>query len=186
MEALNSSVKGKVAYVKNDVIFSVKNYNDGDSCAVKMTEDNVPFITVDGKKLYFENYIKVGDTYSNGKFKKVIHSSENESEKTFQVYYKELCEEEIAKSIINQYYRDYEDFSKNLGFLGVPSYMFKQSEVKAQMEDEEVERIDFTEAYYDKVKQNEVEKLALQAAKDKAKKYGYKVLNNDLTVEKEQ
>ena len=40
--------------------------------------------------------------------------------------------------------------------------------------------------YYDKVKQNEVEKLALQAAKDKAKKYGYKVLNNDLTVEKEQ
>lgn len=186
MEALNSSVKGKVAYVKNDVIFSVKNYNDGDSCAVKMTEDNVPFITVDGKKLYFENYIKVGDTYSNGKFKKVIHSSEKESEKTFQVYYKGLCEEEIAKSIINQYYRDYEDFSKNLGFLGVPSYMFKQSEVKAQMEDEEVELIDFTKAYYDKVKQNEVEKLALQAAKDKAKKYGYKVLNDDLTVEKEQ
>ena len=182
MEALNSSVKGKVAYVKNDVIFSVKNYNDGDSCAVKMTEDNVPFITVDGKKLYFENYIKVGDTYSNGKFKKVIHSSEKESEKTFQVYYKGLCEEEIAKSIINQYYRDYEDFSKNLGFLGVPSYMFKQSEVKA----EGVELINFTEAYYDEVKQNEVEKLALQAAKDKAKKYGYKVLNDGLTVEKEQ
>ena len=59
--------------------------------------------------------------------------------------------------------------------------MFKQSEVKAQG----VELIDFTEAYYDEVKQNEVEKLALQAAKDKAKKYGYKVLNDNLNMEKE-
>ena len=182
MRNLNNSVAEKYAYVKNGVIFKVTNYDNGDSCAVKIFDENCPSITVNGKRLYLDNYIEVGDIYENGSFMKTVHDEEasGEEQVTFQEFYKKECEDTIGNALVAQYTKTYDDFLNDLSQLGVPTFMFEQSSDSV----EGIEQIDFTEVYYNDSKENEVEKLALQAASDTAFKYGYKLLTTSLDLEK--
>jgi hypothetical protein len=187
MKKLNSSVSERYAYAKNGVIFDIKTYDNGDSCAVAITSDNVDYITVNGDKLYLDSYIEDGDIYSESKFKKTVHNEETSGESTVTLteFYKLDCEAEIAKALIGQYYNTYEDFSSDLSMLGVPTYMIKQggdTVVPASIQ------VNFTEDYYNTVKMNEVKKLSLQSAKDTANHYGYKLTKpenaEELEIEK--
>lgn len=183
MKKLNGSVSEKYAYVKNGVIFDIKTYDNGDSCAVKMSVDNVDSITVDRNKLYLDSYIENGDAYADGKFKKRIHSEDANEEivVTLTEYYKMDCEADIASALVEQYYNTYGDFTNNLSMLGVPEYMIVQGGSTVTPESVQV---NFTESYYNDTKLNEVKKRVLQAAKDTANHYGYKLLTNDINIEK--
>ena len=184
MKKLNSSVSERYAYAKNGVVFDIKTYDNGDSCAVAITSDNVDYITVNSDKLYLDSYIEDGDVYADSKFKKTVHNEEasGESTVTLTEFYKLDCEAEIAKALIDQYYNTYEDFANDLSMLGVPTYMIKQggdTVVPATIQ------VDFTENYYNTVKMDEVKKLALQSAKDTASHYGYKLTKPEKAEELE-
>ena len=164
MIALNKTVTKKYAYVKNNVIFDIKSSNNGDSCVVPITEETVPYVTVDGTRQYFNGYIEDGDTHTDaGGFKKTVHNAEKAKEESLEypVYYRNICEEEIANSIISKYTLTYEDFTKDLSKLGVPTRMLVQDPKQTV-----VEGID---------KEKSIKKLALQAASDTTNKYGYKL-----------
>jgi hypothetical protein len=187
MKKLNSAVLERYAYAKNGVVFDIKTYDNGDSCVIAITSDNVDNITVNGDKLYLDSYIEDGDTYADSKFHKTAHNEEASGETTVTLtnFYKSECEAEIAKALIGQYYNTYEDFSKDLSMLGVPRYMIKQggdTVVPATIQ------IDFTEDYYNAVKMNEVKSLVLQSAKNTANHYGYKLTKpakeEELEIEK--
>lgn len=187
MISLNKIVVKKYAYVKNGVIFDIKTSDNGDSCVVQITEETVPYVTVDGVKLYFNGYIEDGDTYNSG-FTKTVHNADKSKEEslTYQEYYRNLCEENIADSIINNYTLTYKDFSDAIDgssrsssrLFGFPTWMFVQDPTPVTG----IEKIDFTEEYYNNAKENRIKELALQAASNTTNKYGYR-LNRPETVE---
>lgn len=189
MIALNKTVTKKYAYVKDGVIFDIMLSDNGDSCVVPITEETVPYVTVDGIKLYFDGYIEDGDTYTvSGGFKKTVHNAKKDEEKssTYQDYYRSLCEETIKQSIINKYYLTYNDFIDKLGRLGIPVWMLVQD--LDQTEVEGIEKINFTEEYYNESKEESIKELALKSASNTTEKYGYKLVApadaQDLEIEK--
>ena len=105
-----------------------------------------------------------------------IHSADKTKEESLEypVYYRNICEEEIANSIISKYTLTYEDFTKDLSKLGVPTWMLVQDPKQTVVEG--IQKIDFTLEYYNESKEDSIKKLALQAASDTTNKYGYKLI----------
>jgi len=179
MKALNKTVRKKYAYVKDGIIFNIKSINSGDACAVEMNETSVPYITTATTattpvKLYFDDYIEDGDTYSTStSFKKTIHSTSGGTDKsmTYQAYYRELCEKAISDSIIANYTWTYADFANNLSRLGVPTWIFTQDPTRVTG----ITKINFTEEYYNTSKEKRVKELAYSSACNIIDRYGYKL-----------
>ena len=189
MISLNKTVTKKFAYVKNDVIFGIKATDNGDACVVSIDDETVPYITVGEDKQYFDSYIEVGDIYTSGDgFKKTVHSTNGEpdEEMTFPDYYRMICEEEIAKTIINYYTYNYDDFASKLSRLNIPVWMLEQDPAKTKVDG--VEKINFTEEYYNESKEKSIKKLALESASKTTNRYGYKLTKpakvEDLEIEK--
>ena len=189
MKALNKTVAKKYAYVKNGVIFDIKYNDNGDSCVVEMSEETVPYITVDGTRLYFNEYIEIGDTYSaNDGFKKTIHSTDGEDDKemTYQDYYRELCIEQMSDSIIANYTMSYAEIIRNIDVLSVPCWMVQFGCGSHTLVG--ITQIPFQIDDYNTLKENKVKEFALESASKTADKYGYKLTKpakaSELQVEK--
>lgn len=186
---LHNKVDKRYAYVKNNVIFNIASYNNGDSCAKPISES--PYkesleVIVDEEKRYLDRYLQDGDVLDDsGTFKKTIHSESSDGEefKTFQKYFSDLCEEEVANAIMRY---DYDTLNQNLSFLGVPEWMIKQSGHAVG----NVTQIDFTEEYYNTVKSPKVREKILENAKNTANEYGYDLTApadiNDITISIQQ
>lgn len=154
MKNLNSTVNKKVIYIKNEVIFKIDNYDNGDECAMELNDSNVPYLHVSYKKgsgesattvtqkLYLDNYIEVGDKYTSGdavtisnRFQKTIHKYKDDIEQAGESsanlfdYYKMDCENQIGNAIIDQYYNTFEDFENGntAEMLGIPNFMLDKS-----------------------------------------------------------
>lgn len=179
MKQLDDKIGNKCLYVKNGVIFNILGYNNGDSCAVELSESNTPYIKVNGMKKYFGSLIEVGDTYTNNIFKKTIHGGNSETEKTFPNYYHDICEEELASLITQWNLPTIEDFKNNLKYANFPVYMINGMGYNV----EGIEQIDLTEEKYKQFKENKLRELALDAAKKTVRPYGYKVTTQRIDIE---
>ena len=107
---------------------------------------------------------------------KTIHNKDAEKEKSveFQAYYRDLCEDEIANSIIKNYELGYDDFVNDPSKLGVPRYMLNIPNAEDNSDVEpNGEQIEFNEDYYNNVKKVKVKELILKVGQDTASKYGY-------------
>ena len=188
---LSKSVSLKYAYVKEKVIFDIKTYDNGDSCAYPISGDTVddsgeivsnatcPFITLtiqdtngDTKteKRYFANYITDGDTFDGSHFKKTIHSNNKEGdiEKKFGEYYVMLCKDEIAKAVLKY---DFDTLNGNPGYLGIPNWILESSAYT--VEGEGIEKIKFDEGEYKRYREEGVQKLIYNSALKTANDYNF-------------
>ena len=182
---LSKNVALRYAYVKNKVIFNIKTYNNGDSCAVAINETNSPLIKVTIREddntvtYYLADYITDGDTYQCSapqegtpercSFKKTIHGLNAEKEITFAEYFRKLCEEEIEKAVLEY---DFQTLSANTSYLGVPEWVLTNED---KYEVKGFDTITFDEKYYNSTKSSAVKKLIFDAASNVADKYGYKL-----------
>lgn len=188
MKKLNSSVSERYAYAKNGVVFDIKTYDNGDSCVIAITSDNVDNITVNGDKLYLDSYIEDGDKCvedtNKFSFTKTGHKVNPEKDIKFSDYYVSLCLQEMKDNIIGNKDKDYTYFANNLSMLGIPEWMFKDNgyTIEDSEESDTFEQIEFTQELYKSLKEEGVIDLALKAAKDKAKPYGYNVTNTTLDI----
>ena len=135
-------------------------------------------------------------------FSKVCHEISGEPEKTPFDYFRYLCERQIAAVITDtksngyKYYYDPENGINRLSFLGVPEYMFLQNydaiingsgfRISDGHEAKLVHKtdgllIDFTEAKYNTLLNEEILRRAKDAANKVANEYGKKV--KTLTLE---
>ena len=194
MKTLSASYISQFYYVKTGIIFNIKEYDDGDPCAIDSNSisGNIPSITVTNtgvtpsktEKLYLDVYIEDGDTYSSNAFKKTIHKLSGgetpaETSKTFQAYYEDLCEKEIENGILTNIDKDYDWFKRNLYALGVPKFMIKGKGYTVTG----VSQIDFTKAYLTAKKNKVVQEEVQNAANKRAAVFDYKVTNT-VTVAK--
>lgn len=180
-----TTVTKKYAYIKNEVIFDIKNNDNGDVCVKEINNITSPqFVAISSKGVsttyYFSNFIENGDTYDGTKFMKTIHNYDGEEEisadsKTFSEYFESLCEDEIANVIINNYTLSYTNFVEKPEKLGVPRYMLKLHN-SDDYTLEGIHAIDFTEEYYNNAKANKVKELIFNCGKSTANQYGYKLV----------
>ena len=195
MRTLNTYVTRKYAFVKKGVIFDIKLDSNSDSCAVEINSDNAPYIEVnEGEGVvskfnyYLDSYIEDGDSYTpiqegdEGEFfKKTMHANEqcDETEITFQDYYRDLCLEQITDVIVYNYTLDYNYYKDHLGDFGIPMFMFKGRggnvtyPTKTSSGDDY--EINFNEDLYNSLKQERIRKLSLNAAEETANHYNYHV-----------
>lgn len=152
MKQLNTKPIYRTYYVKNNIIFDIKNSTQpvSDTCAVIYDETKTfPSLWYTSKKddeiykYYLDSLITDGDkltviTAQGGSkstaFTKDCHEITGEPEKTPFDYFKYLCEQQISTVIADsapkygyKYYYDSANNINRLDKLGVPVYMFKQN-----------------------------------------------------------
>lgn len=208
MRQLSTKPIYRTYYVNGGIIYDIKNsiqpvtdthaiiYNENSSFPNLRYEDKQQVTHI----FYLDSLITDGDKLSSGAFSKVCHEIEGEPDKTPFEYYKYLCERQIASAItdtvLSKDYKYYYDPSNNinrLNLLGVPEYMFKQNYANLVSSNHmdtfngavivgltANDLIDFTEAKYNSLLNEEILRRAKDAANKVANKYGKKV--NTLTL----
>lgn len=183
MKDLNKRVAKKYAYVKDDVIFRIDEYNNGDSCVMEISEATSPKFTADEVTYYLNSYIEVGDkhTESDGFLKTVHGDTDNptETSMSFTDYYFTECEKQIQNVITYSNGRTYEDFERNPEMLGIPTFMLNGGGVV-----EGIQQIDFTEDYYNTSREEKVKEIIADNATITADKYGYNLDSITTTISK--
>ena len=194
MEALNTNLGEIYFYIKSDVIFDIKPYDNGDSCAKKGVsavtdgdkEVEVPYFTVKKDEVstnyFLTNFIADGDSNSNNTFRK--HNDGEGNGKTIYEYYQEECEEAVKNAIKSYPSEDVDFFTSHKDLLGVPLFMLTDEGYTIE-HGEGLEQIDVA-SNFDGYKEEIVQQEAWNAANLRAKDFGYKVTSEveDLTVEK--
>lgn len=191
--------------VKNSVIFEKpremgtnEKINLNDKCIHKLTEDNIPKITlynIDNETLletcYLYNYIETGDLYDeeNG-FRKTVHGDDGDSEISVQEYFRELCLKELNDVIVdiiknNKGYSYFasqvdEEFNYTRNPLG---YMLSELSELKRIEVKGVEGIELTPEIFNTMKDNVITNECKKAANEKALELGANIKNISIELE---
>lgn len=179
MKQPTNIINEKFLYIKNGVIFKILSYNDGDICAVELTDSNAPYITVDNEKRYFTS-MEVGDTFANDVFKKTVHSEDGDVEKTFPEYFYDMCVKELGSHIISNMNLTLDKFKEMLKGTSFPIYMIKGMGHTVSG----TTQINLTEAKYKQLLEDEIKKKVMTAANNMASYYDYKVTTESIEIEK--
>ena len=194
MEALNTSLGEVYFYIKNGLIFDIKNYDNGDECAKKgvssITNSDkdvaVPFFKVTETEsqeitnYFLTNFITDGDSYSDGSFYK--HNDESQNAISIYKYFEKRCEETVKAAIKNYPQEELNFFKKNKNVLNIPPFMIKDNGYTVSSE---VSQINL-DTKFNTWKKEVVQQEAWNAANNRANSFNYKVTLNveELTVEK--
>lgn len=182
-------------FIKDNVVFNISKENpNDDSCAQLMGgedgEQKLPYLDVkkdgenDATRYYLDLYIQDGDKYNDTGFTKTGHDNQaQESGITYTDYFLYLCDKEIKQAILNNKYANFDDFKSRTYLLNVPAYAIKDNGYTVSDKNGDVNLINFNSEYFAQKKKEAVMEVALKAAKDTAKPYGYKVTNTSLTLE---
>lgn len=188
------TVSNNFVYVKNKVIFNILDKDNGDSCAMELSESNVPHINVkideaseeeSGTNKYFDSLIELGDIYSGTSFYKTVHNQNKNEEKTqtFQKYYYDACIEEIASLIIKINASSNEEFKRYLkGNWNFPVYMVSGMGYVV----EGIDQINLTDAKYKELKENKLKELALNAASNLLNSYNYEIASGTIDIKEKE
>jgi hypothetical protein len=188
----NTVSDNKFVYIKNNVIFNILDKDNGDSCSMKLSTSNVPYITVKEDeteyetKKYFDSLIEVGDTYSDAIFYKTVHSNNKNEEKSqkFQNYYHDVFEEELKSLIANLNFSTNEEFKNYIsGSMDFPIYMIKGMGYSIV---EENVQINLTDAKYKELKENKLKELALNTASSLLNSYGYEITSGTIDIKEKE
>lgn len=172
MYNLKKAITNKFVKVKNKTIFDIPTSMSVDDCCIKITEDNVPLIEVDGNNLYLDFLIKRGDLYENNNFMKCLHNgTSQEQEITFQQFYHNECLEEISKLSLIRSDLGVDEFKMYLKSTGFPQYMIKGGGYVVKF----VEQIELTEDLLNNLRQTALRNDILSYANNHSLENGYKV-----------
>ena len=193
---ITTNPKKQQYYIKNDIVYKIQNVGAADnSCpteivmvGVSSETENLPYIEVfksdditKRSRFYLDVLIEAGDHYiDNGTSKKVFKRKTSadtcdERDTYYYSYYKQLCINQIVKSIHSYYGLNYSYFNSNRSKLGIPLWMFKNSgyDIKSNETVSDLEQIDFTEEFFNKYKELAVENCIIDESEKIIAKYSF-------------
>lgn len=183
MKKLDTKAANKWFFIKDSVIFDIKASNQGDSCAVQGTGGTIPCITVtkeqDGTEssYFLDSLVKDGDKCDTAStpyvFTKTIHGASPEESVTLSEYYRTLVIQGIKLIVKVNFKKDYDEIKKLLVGNGIPAWCLSGEGYSA----EGFDQVDFTEEFFNQIKNEIVWEEATEAAKKVAAGYGYEVSN---------
>ena len=193
---ITTNPKKQQYYIKNDIVYKIQNVGAADnSCPTEIVRvgvssetENLPYIEVfksdditQKSRFYLDVLIETGDYYiDNGTGKKVFKRKTsadtcNERDAYYYSYYRQLCINQIAESIRSYYTLDYSYFNSNRSKLGIPLWMFKDSEygIKSNETASDLGQIEFTEEFFNKYKELAVENCIIDESEKIIAKYSF-------------
>ena len=193
---ITTNPKKQQYYIKNDIVYKIQNVGAADnSCPTEIVRvgvssetENLPYIEVfksdditQKSRFYLDVLIEAGDYYiDNGTSKKVFKRKTsadtcNERDAYYYSYYRQLCINQIAESIRSYYTLDYSYFNSNRSKLGIPLWMFKDSEygIKSNETASDLGQIEFTEEFFNKYKELAVENCIIDESEKIIAKYSF-------------
>ena len=193
---ITTNPKKQQYYIKNDIVYKIQNVGAADnSCPTEIVRvgvssetENLPYIEVfksdditKRSRFYLDVLIEAGDYYiDNGTSKKVFKRKTSadtcdERDTYYYSYYKQLCINQIVKSMHSYYGLNYSYFNSNRSKLGIPLWMFKDSEygIKSNETISDLEQIDFTEEFFNKYKELAVENCIIDESEKIIAKYSF-------------
>lgn len=179
MKKLDTKAAKRWYFIKDSVIFDIKASNQGDSCAVQGTDGTIPSIKVtknSGETLfYLDSLVKDGDKCDTAStpyvFTKTIHGASPEESVTLSEYYRTLVIQGIKLIVKVNFKKDYDEIKKLLVGNGIPAWCLSGEGYSA----EGFDQVDFTEEFFNQIKNEIVWEEATEAAKKVAAGYGYEV-----------
>lgn len=183
MKKLDTKAANKWFFIKDNVIFDIKTSNQGDSCAVQGTDGTIPSIKVtknsgETETSYFlDSLVKDGDKCDTAStpytFTKTIHGARPEESVTLSEYYRTLVIQGIKLIIKVNFKKDYDKVKNLLVINGIPAWCL----VGKKYTVEDFEQVDFTEEFFNQIKDEIVWEEATEAARKVAAGYGYEASN---------
>ena len=193
---ITTNPKKQQYYIKNDIVYKIQSVGAADnSCPTEIVRvgvssetENLPYIEVfksdditQKSRFYLDVLIETGDYYiDNGTGKKVFKRKTsadtcNERDAYYYSYYRQLCINQIAESIRSYYTLDYSYFNSNRSKLGIPLWMFKDSEygIKSNETASDLGQIEFTEEFFNKYKELAVENCIIDESEKIIAKYSF-------------
>lgn len=193
---ITTNPKKQQYYIKNGIVYKIQSVDAADnSCPTEIVRGGVsseteklPYIEVfkrdditQKSRFYLDVLIETGDYYiDNGTGKKVFKRKTsadtcNERDAYYYSYYRQLCINQIAESIRSYYTLDYSYFNSNRSKLGIPLWMFKDSEygIKSNETASDLGQIEFTEEFFNKYKELAVENCIIDESEKIIAKYSF-------------
>ena len=193
---ITTNPKKQQYYIKNDIVYKIQSVGAADnSCPTEIVSgwvssetEKLPYIEVfkndditQRSRFYLDVLIEAGDYYiDNGASKKVFKRKTsadtcNERDAYYYSYYRQLCINQIAESIRSYYTLDYSYFNSNRSKLGIPLWMFKDSEygIKSNETASDLGQIEFTEEFFNKYKELAVENCIIDESEKIIAKYSF-------------
>lgn len=195
MITLDNKTVNQQYYVKNGIVYKVLPTGTfDDSCPDKILggesssdTEQFPYIDVHKKsdeagiettRFYLDKLIFPGDYYKDDSFRRTISSGDTcRDNADYFNYFRDLCFEQISESIRAYYNLDYEYFNSNRSRLGIPIWMFDDSDfgIKSNetIDKERLKQITFNKKLFDECKQLAVENLIVNESKKIIEKYKF-------------
>lgn len=183
MKKLDTKATNKWFFIKDCVIFDIKESDYGDSCAVQGTDDTIPCITVmkeqsgTESRYFLDSLVKNGDKCDTAStpytFTKTIHGASPEGSATLSEYYRTLVIQAIKLFVKANFKKGYDDIKRLLVVNGIPAWCLSGEGYSA----EGFDQVDFTEELFNQLKDKIVWEETTEAARKVAEGYGYGVSN---------
>ena len=195
MITLNNKTVNQQYYVKSGIVYKVLTTGTfDDSCpdeilggGVSSDTEQFPYIEVhkklddagiDSTRFYLDKLISPGDYYKNNEFKRKVSSGDTcRDNADYFNYFRELCLDQISESIRTYYNLDYEYFNSNRNRLGIPIWMFDDSDfgIKSNetIDETKLKQITFNKELFDKCKELAVENVIINESRKIIEKYKF-------------
>ena len=180
-------LKSYYCYIKNNVIYKIEEINKSTNvikcgdCVKLLDKDTIPFCTYNGEKLYFIDFIEIGDCYSDEKgFTKTIHDENGEIEVTLSEFILKYYNSKLNESVLLNVNKTHLDF---INFLrkNETSWSFL---VDAALDIEEsldgIEQIPFSDIDFVDAKRKVITEECKRCAIEKAIEYNKEISKIDI------
>lgn len=201
MITLNTKPIEDKYYIKNDIVYKIQSNTEWDnSCPETVingaeSADTLPYIKVTFSGIpetevtyYFDSLIELGNIYSAATttgensgytscFLRATNCEGGDGLQFYFNYYMALCEEQIAKVILTYFNLDYKYFYSNRGRFELPDWVWLDKGYgitsNENIPNDELKQIDFTEEYFNKLKEEALTNKIMDDAESLVKKYNY-------------
>lgn len=180
-------LKSYYCYIKNNVIYKIEEISKSTNvikcgdCVKLLDKDTIPFCTYNGEKLYFIDFIEIGDCYSVEKgFTKTIHDENGEKEVTLSEFILSYYNSKLNKLILINVNKTHPDFISVLR-QNESSWSFL---VQGALSNEEsldgIEQIPFSDEYFVNAKIKVITEECKRCAVEKAREYNKEISKIDI------
>lgn len=188
-ETIGNDGKNIYCFIKNKVIFKIIEQKEKveDTCALLLTSENVPHITVtignESSVKYLTNFIEIGDTYDNvNGFQKTLHKENGDEEVPLIEYFRSYAEEKLNKLLFENIETEHSSFIDNI-LKYDPILCFMVKKVKDGAVVDGVEQLTLEQDDFLELKKILVRNNAIEEVKNFVRTYNFVIKNIVLEIE---
>ena len=183
-------LKSYYCYIKNNVIYKIEEITKStnvikcENCVKLLDKDTIPFCTYNGEKLYFIDFIEIGDCYSDERgFTKTIHDENGEKEVTLSEFILSYYSSKLNETILHNVDENYKEFINTLR-TNESSWFFLVNDTMSSEESlDGIGQIPFSDEDFVNAKIKVIIEECKRCAIEKAREYNKEISKIDIVLD---